>query len=140
MPWWGWIVVGAVLLAAEVFVPTDFFLVFLGASALAVGLLGLIGWDGAIWAQWLTFAAFAVITLVFFRGWLRARPSAGVRETVVGEAATATEPIAPGGLGRVELRGATWSARNAGDAPIASGDRLRVSHVEGLTLHVRREA
>lgn len=140
MPWWGWIVVGAVLLAAEVVVPTDFFLLFLGASALLVGLLGLIGWDGAVWAQWLAFAALAVASLVFLRGWLRARPSAGVRDTVVGETAIATEPIAAGGVGRVELRGATWSARNAGEEPVAPGDRLRVSHVEGLTLHVRREA
>jgi inner membrane protein len=140
MPWWGWIVVGAVLLAAEVVVPTDFFLVFLGASALAVGLLGLIGWDAAVWVQWLAFAALAILSLVFLRGWLRARPTAGVPETVMGEAATATEPIEPGGLGRVELRGSTWSARNAGDEPIAPGDRMRVTHVEGLTLHVRREA
>ena len=41
MPWWGWVVVGAALLGAEIVVPTDFYLVFLGLSALAVGLVGL---------------------------------------------------------------------------------------------------
>ena len=43
MPWWGWVVVGAALLGAEIVVPTDFYLVFLGLSALAVGLVGAAG-------------------------------------------------------------------------------------------------
>jgi membrane protein implicated in regulation of membrane protease activity len=139
MPWWGWIAVGSVLLAAEVFVPTDFFLVFLGASALLVGALGLVGWDGPEWAQWLVFAVLAVVTLVFLRGWLRARMTgpSHVDDTLVGETAIAQEPIVPGGLGRVELRGTTWSARNVGTGAIAVSDRVPVVAVERLTLHVR---
>ena len=40
MPWWGWILVGTLLLAAELFVvQADFYLVFLGFSALVVGTL-----------------------------------------------------------------------------------------------------
>ena len=139
MPWWGWIAVGSVLLAAEVFVPTDFFLVFLGASALLVGALGLVGWEGPVWAQWLVFAVLAVVTLVFLRGWLRARMASPshVDDTLVGETAIAQEPIVPGGLGRVELRGTTWSARNVGTSAIAVSDRVPVVAVERLTLHVR---
>ena len=39
MPWWGWITVGALLLVAEItIVDLEFYLVFLGVSALAVGL------------------------------------------------------------------------------------------------------
>lgn len=142
MPWWGWIVVGAVLLAAELFViPTDFFLVFLGAAALAVGLVGLVGVELPVWGQWATFAVSAVVSLVFFRGWLRSRFPKVTRadDTLVGEVAVAREALAPGATGRIELRGATWSCRNAGDA-LAPGDRARVERVEGLTLHVRREA
>ena len=42
MPWWGWITVGALLLAAEMtIVDLEFYLVFLGVSAFVVGLLGL---------------------------------------------------------------------------------------------------
>jgi membrane protein implicated in regulation of membrane protease activity len=142
MPWWGWIVVAAVLLGAEMFVPTDFFLVFLGASALIVGLFGLVGVEAPVWAQWLAFAVLAVGSLVFFRGWLRAhiRPVSRIDDALVGETAIAQEPIAPGGMGRVELRGATWSARNAGSTSIATGDRVPVVSVDRLTLHVRHEA
>ena len=143
MPWWGWIVVGAVLLGAELFIiPTDFFLVFLGVSAFAVGLIGFVGIELPQWAQWATFAVLAGLLFVFFRGWLRARwpKAARVDDTLVGEIAVAREPLAAGANGQIELRGSTWSAHNAGAVALVLGDRARVERVEGLTLHVRREA
>ena len=143
MPWWGWIVVGAVLLGAELFIiPTDFFLVFLGVSAFAVGFIGFVGIELPQWAQWATFAVLAGLLLVFFRGWLRARwpKAARVDDTLVGEIAVTREPLPVGASGQIELRGSTWSARNAGDVALAPGDRARVERVEGLTLHVRRES
>ncbi len=143
MPWWGWIVVGAVLLAAELFVvPTDFFLVFLGFAAIAVGLIGLVGIALPEWGQWATFAVIALALFVFLRGWLRARfpHTSRADDTLVGEIAVACERLAAGATGRIELRGTGWSARNAGDAVLEPGDRARVERVEGLMLHVRRES
>jgi membrane protein implicated in regulation of membrane protease activity len=143
MPWWGWIVVGAVLLAAELFVvPTDFFLVFLGCAAIAVGLIGFVGIALPAWGQWATFAVIALALFVFLRGWLRARFPQVTRadDTLVGEIAVAREALAAGASGQIELRGTTWSARNAGDVALVPGDRARVERVEGLTLHVRRES
>ena len=44
MPWWGWMAVGALLLVAELtFVDLEFYLVFLGLSALITGMLELAG-------------------------------------------------------------------------------------------------
>jgi membrane protein implicated in regulation of membrane protease activity len=143
MPWWGWIVVGAVLLGAELFVvPTDFFLVFLGVAAFAVGGIGFVGIALPPWGQWATFGVVAALSLVCFRGWLRTRWPGATRadDTLVGEIAVAREPLAAGASGQIELRGATWSVRNAGDVALAPGDRARVERVEGLTVHVRREA
>ncbi|MFO0688476.1 MAG: NfeD family protein [Myxococcota bacterium] len=143
MPWWGWITLGAVLLAAELFVvPTDFFLVFLGVSAVAVGAIGLIGVEWAAWVQWSAYASLSLLSLVFFRGWVRARFAQPTRadDTLAGEIAIASEALAPGATGRIELRGTTWSARNVGDVALVPGDRARVERVEGLMLHVRREA
>ena len=57
MPWWGWLVMAAMLLAFELFViDAQFYLVFLGVSAALVGLIGLV--DGSIlpWQHWLAFA------------------------------------------------------------------------------------
>jgi hypothetical protein len=143
MPWWGWIVVGAVLLGAELFVvATDFYLVFIGVAAVAVGI---VAWTGAglpAWGEWALFGVLALVLLVFFRGWAKARwaspASARVEDTLVGEVGVATDGLAPNASGRVELRGSPWSARNAGSEPVAAGGRVRVERVEGLTLHVRR--
>jgi membrane protein implicated in regulation of membrane protease activity len=143
MPWWGWIVVGTLLLGAELFViPTDFFLVFLGTSAIAVGAIAWTGLVGSASVEWLLFAALSLISLVFFRARFARRMATAanprVDDTLAGERGTARETIAPGALGRVELRGTPWSARNVGDVGLAAGEGVRVERVEGLTLFVRR--
>ncbi len=142
MPWWGWIVVGVVLLAAEMMVDSEFYLVFLGFAALVTGILGASGLAGPVAAQWAIFAGLSVLLLVGFRrriyGMVRGADPPG-HETVVGEQATVLEPIEPGARGRAELRGATWSARNTGDATLAAGQIVRVERVDGLTVWVRAE-
>ncbi len=85
MAWWGWIAAGALLLAAEMgLVDAEFYLVFLGLSALLVGLLALAGLGGPPWVQWLLFAALAATSLVLFRGrvYSRLRPRAGARRAL----------------------------------------------------------
>jgi membrane protein implicated in regulation of membrane protease activity len=144
MPWWGWVVVGVLLLGTELLVPADFWLVFIGVAAIAVGLVtGVL--PVSVTGQWALFGLFAAVSLVYFRRLVRTRfverPADGrVDDALVGEAGRALEALAPGAVGRVELRGSTWSARNAGEAAIAADARVRVERVEGLTLHVRSEA
>jgi len=68
MEWWAWIAVGAVLLGSELgFVDAQFYLVFVGGSALVVGFLDLAGLLPAVWMQWLLFALLAVFSMVTFR-------------------------------------------------------------------------
>jgi membrane protein implicated in regulation of membrane protease activity len=142
MPWWGWIVVGVLLLGGEMVADAEFFLVFLGVAALLTGILGAAGLSGGIAMQWAIFGGLSVVLLVGFRarvyGRLRGTQAPG-HETIVGESAVAQEVIAPGALGRAELHGTGWSARNVGPDPIAAGARARVVRVEGLVLDVRRE-
>jgi len=144
MPWWGWISIGALMLAAEMaFVDADFYLVFLGVSALLVGAVDLSGTSLPIWGQWLLFAALAVGSLVLFRqrvyGAMHPPADGPVQEGVTGDVAVASEPIAPGALGAVELRGARWTARNDGAATVEAGSRCVVVGSHGLTLHVKSE-
>ncbi len=144
MAWWGWIAVGALLLSAEMgFVDAQFYLVFLGLSALLVGLLALLGLGGPPWAQWLLFAALAAASFVLFRGRaysLLQRRAGPLREGLDGELAVAAERIEVGARGRAELRGARWTVENDGPAPIAAGESARVVRADGLLLHVRGES
>lgn len=140
MAWWFWIVLGAVLLAAEVIIAADFYLVFFGIAGLVLGLLTVFGVALPVWAQWLLFAALAVAGLVFYRGrWKRKLMTAdrAMPPELEGETGMACDAIAAGARGRVDLRGTAWDAQNDGAAPLAAGDRCIVLRVDGLTLHVR---
>jgi membrane protein implicated in regulation of membrane protease activity len=142
MAWWLWIVLGAALLAAELFlVDAQFYLVFLGAAAIVVGFADVAGLGGPNWVEWLGFAALSVALLMAFRERLRAklRPAgSGFRDTLVGETGVARETLAPGARGGAELRGTTWTAHNLGPEAIPAGARLVVERSEGVVLHVRR--
>lgn len=142
MPWWGWVSLGSMLLAAELFlVDAEFYLVFLGVAALAVGAAGLAGVDAPVWSQWLSFAVLAGAGMVFFRERIYGRirgGAAGVKDALLDEVGTAREAIAPGAGGHAEVRGSVWNVRNAGETAIEAGARVSVERVEGLVLHVRR--
>ena len=143
MAWWIWIVLGALLLAAEAFISADFFLVFFGISGILVGLLGLVGVDLPVWGEFLLFAALAVFGLVIYRDrWKKrlSRPDQEMGPELVGEAGRAREAIPAGARGKVDLRGSAWEAKNDGPSDVAAGERVVVERVEGLTLHVRPES
>jgi membrane protein implicated in regulation of membrane protease activity len=68
MTWWGWMVIGALLLAAELFaVDAQFYLIFIGIGAVVVGLFGLLGIDLPMWAQWLLFAVISLTAMFTIR-------------------------------------------------------------------------
>jgi len=141
MVWWLWMLLGLALLVVEAATQGGLFALFFGLSALVVGILTAVGLGGPLWAQWALFTAVAVLCLVALRGPLKARLNVdGAHKPVdqlQGEAALALEDVPAGGAGKVELRGASWNARNATGTAIAKGARCRVERVDGLTLWVR---
>jgi membrane protein implicated in regulation of membrane protease activity len=142
MAWWIWVLGGLVLLVAEVTTPGGFFAVFFGAGAILVGALKALGWEGPAWAEWLVFTVLSVVSLAVFRRPLMRRfklSSGKPVDRMEGETAVVTEDVAPGGMGKAEMRGASWSARTAGEVALARGRRCRVERVEGLTLWLRAE-
>ena len=144
MEWWAWIAVGAVLLGSELaFVDAQFYLVFVGASAFAVGMLQLTGLAMPVWLQWLIFAALAVSSLVIFRQRIydrMRRKLPPVKGGPAGEIVTLPADLPPGETCRLEYRGCSWSAVNGGNTPIAAGAKARIERVDGLTLVVHGEA
>ncbi len=143
MQWWTWIAVGAILLGSELtFVNAQFYLVFVGASALVVGILALAGAATADWLQWLIFAALAVTSMFAFRRRiyeLMGRALPAMRSGPAGEIVTLPTNLPPGEACRLEYRGSSWSAINPGESVIAAGSRARIERVDGLTLVVRGE-
>jgi membrane protein implicated in regulation of membrane protease activity len=142
MSWWIWVALGLVLAAIELATPGGIFIIFFGIAALAVGALTLAGLVTSTWVQWLLFPIIALVAVRLFRQPLLGRLGMGESnavDTLVGEVATPSTDIPPGGHGRAEMRGSTWNVRNVATVPIAAGQRCRVVTVQGLVLDIRPE-
>ena len=140
MIWWGWMVIGVLLLGAELFIiEADFYLVFLGAAAILTGLLSFAVPTVPEWGQWLVFAALALLSMVFFRKrvyrQLR-RDVPDLADDMLREQLQLPVGLPVDGTCRVELRGSTWTARNVGAAPIPPGVKVRIVGIDGITLRV----
>ena len=138
-PGWLWAIGGVLLLIAEVIAP-GFFLVFLGAAALATGLFTVL-FDLGTAAQLGLFAIYSLLFVLVFKRWYgepvgeRGDPLLNDRAArLVGKSATVVEAVDEHG-GRVHLGDSDWSARGG---PAAPGDRVRIASVEGNCLIVER--
>lgn len=138
---WHWLAVGAVLLVLELLTPGTLLLIFFGASAIVVGLLAVAGLAGPLWWQIVLFSALSLVGLLALRPLvitkLRLTGVGRAVDALVGESATVLEELVTEGLGKVELRGSAWNARNVGDNRLSRGQRCIVVKVDGLTLWVR---
>ena len=140
-PSWLWLIGGVVLLIAEVIAP-GFFLMFIGAAAIATGLLALLLPVGVA----LQLALFAILALAIVRfGGRRAYASRYDYSSdpllnnrigqLIGRVVVVTEPVDANG-GRVRVGDGDWSARGG---PAAVGERVRIVDVDGNCLKVEAE-
>jgi membrane protein implicated in regulation of membrane protease activity len=141
--WWHWFALGLILIALEMAAAGGFYIIFFGIAAVIIGVLVLAGVGGSVWVQLLLFSILSVVSLLFFRSpmmrWLNLDRGGVDVDSLVGETAVAKEAIEPGAIGRVELRGTAWTARNRGRQPLTTGDRCVVVGVDRLTLFVEAE-
>jgi len=140
-PGWMWLIGGVVLLIAELIAP-GYFLMFIGAAAVATGILTL-ALPLAVAVQ---FGIFAVLAILIARvGGKRAYASRYDHTShpmlndptarLLGRVVVVTEAV-DGDGGRVRVGDGEWSARGA---PAAVGDRVRVVDVDGNCLKVEPE-
>ena len=135
-----WLVLGLILMGVEIITP-GFVLFFFGLSAVTVGAVVYFvkPEEGALWPT-LLFAVLSVIYLLalrrVFKRTFSGRTENGQQafDDFVGQTATVTRAIAQNAPGKVEFRGAAWTA--AADTPIAAGTRVRISRKDNLTLFV----
>ena len=136
-PGWLWLIGGVVLLIAEVIAP-GFFLVFIGAAAMATGLFTVLFGLGLA-PQLALFALYALIAVLIGRRFYANRhidstdPLLNDRAgRLVGKVVTVVVDVDEHS-GRVRVGDSDWSARGG---PAAAGERVRITGVEGNCLTV----
>ena len=143
LEWWHWLVLGLVLVALELAASGGFYVIFFGIAALAIGALRVFDVAGPAWMQILLFSVISVVALMFFRKpvlqWLQLDAAGRDVDSLVGETAVAMDDIPPGEVGRAELRGTVWTARNRAAIPLRKGQRCTVVSVDRLTIFLEPE-
>jgi len=139
MSWWIWVLIGLLLLTIE-FVSSTMHVGLFAVGAFVVAILVGFGVDMPLWGQIVTFTSVSIFALIFIRPYIVRKlklDQKRVVDTLIGEQALALDDIAPAAIGKAEMRGSTWSARNIGETSLIRGQRCVVAHVEGLLLHIR---
>ena len=139
-PAWLWLIGGVLLLIAEVIAP-GFFLIFVGAAAIATGLFTLLFGLGTV-PQLALFALYALLAVMigrrFYANQHSGHPDPLLNDParrLVGKVVTVVAPVDEHG-GRVRVGDSEWSARGG---PAAVGDRVRITAVDGNCLKVDAE-
>lgn len=139
-PAWLWLIGGVILLIAEIIAP-GFFLVFIGAAAIATGAFTLLFGLGTA-SQLALFALYAVIAFMVGR---KVYANQNVDSTdpllndrsarLVGKVVTVIAEVDEHS-GRVRVGDSEWSARGGPGRP---GERVRITGVDGNCLLVEPE-
>jgi inner membrane protein len=138
-PGWLWLIGGVLLLILEVIAP-GFFLMFIGAAAIATGVFT-VAFGLGIVPQLALFALYALIAVLGGRRFYANRPASSdplLNDRVgrlVGKVVTVVAAVDEHG-GRVRVGDGEWSARGG---PAAAGERVRITGIDGNCLKVEAE-
>jgi membrane protein implicated in regulation of membrane protease activity len=144
--WIFWVILGLVLIVAEIFT-SGFVLLWFGIGALAAALLGIVGIDSlalqflvfAIVSSALTAASRTIFVNYFSREKSGKALKSGV-DSLPGKIGTVVSS-SRGALqeGAVKVFGSTWTAYPApGEPPLEAGERVCVESIEGASIYVKR--
>ncbi|MCZ4306826.1 NfeD family protein [Zoogloeaceae bacterium G21618-S1] len=140
--WWHWLVVGIVLMLAELAIPA-FFVIWFGLGAVLVGLFLLVAPALSLTLQLLLWTvASMALTLLWFRVFRTDQHKTRIGQaggTVIGEVGLLTAAVAPFQPGQVRfqkpvLGAEQWECR--AEETIGAGERVRVLSVEGSYVNV----
>lgn len=139
---WNWVLLGLVLLAAEVLVP-GVFLLWIGIAALLVGALSLQLWEAAFWTWHVQTVLFLVLALAAaYLGTRIMKNNTASDEPLlnqpgvqlIGRTATLAEPIREG-RGRIQLGDTMWLVQGP---DLEAGTRVKVTGTRGSELVVEQ--
>jgi len=145
MSWWGWVVVGAILLGAELaLVNAEFYFVCIGSAAIITGLVTALAPGIAPWMEWAIFAGLVILSLVAFRqrvhDLVKGYPLGVDAGPAPGGELVMPVGLAPGETCQAEHAGSFWTVRNDGPVLLEAGAKARIQCVDGLTLVLRSTA
>lgn len=127
-----WVVVGAILILMELFLPTAFIEATLGASALVVALLSLVIPNFTV--QVVLWVIFSIAFLLALRRFMPKPHNFVLEET---REARTISAILPGQTGRVMYEGISWQARCEDyETEINENELVFVVNRRGNTLYV----
>lgn len=137
---WHWLVLGGVLITIEVLASAIYFL-WLGISALAVGVV-LWVFPGMAWEyQVIAFAVLAIASVVLVRQYMAAHPALTDEPNLnrrghqyVGQTFTLEDAVV-NGRGKIRVDDSTWKLVCEDCEP---GSRIVVTGVDGAVLHGER--
>jgi len=144
--WIFWVVLGAILMVAEIFT-TGFVLFWFGVGAFAAALAAVAG-ISSLGIQFLIFSGVSIgltaaSRTIFINYFSREKEGSGLRtgvDSLPGKVGTVVSS-SRGALneGAVKVFGSTWTAYPApGEEPLEAGERVCVESVEGASIYVRR--
>ncbi len=137
-----WILLGLVLVGAEMFIP-GFVVFFFGIGAVLTGIITAIlpflknsfSFQGLLW----------IVSAAFFMGFFRKKFADVFKGTIlnrkpdtnVGQSAEVIEPVTPENPGRVKYQGTSWKAVSYTEK-FDKGDIVDIVEEEGLTFVVSK--
>jgi len=137
-----WIIIGILCIILEFFLPGAV-IVFLGISAIVVGLLLKIGLPTAGGLPFLVFMVLSAAQIIFLRRWVKnwftgrsMNSEDASMEEFVGKEATVVKGFENNSTkGTVMFKGANWNA--VSETALKAGDEVIIEKQEGIVLYVR---
>lgn len=143
--YWHWWVLAGVFFVLEV-LSMSFFFLWLGASAVLVGIVLLIAPEMSWQLQFVIWAGIAVADIFAWRLYRKNKPAVSIKsdepnlnkrgDQYVGRTFTLDEPI-ENGFGKVKVDDSIWKVECAND--LGAGSKVRVTAVDGTVLQVEAE-
>lgn len=138
-PGWLWLIGGVVLLIAEIIAP-GFFLVFVGAAAIATGLFTVLFQLGTV-PQLALFVLYSLLAVIAGRHLYSKGQTTSVdphlnnrAARLIGKTVTVVQAVDEH-IGRVRVGDGEWSALGG---PAEAGEQVRITGIEGNCLKVER--
>lgn len=136
MLWWIWLIIGLILFLAEIFLPLDLFLFFIGLAFVFTGLISYFELLNEPSYYFVIAGLLSIIFLITIRPILKKMFIRNVKNVsdIIGEDVELVEDILSSQTGFGLMRGSSWKVLNKTSETLIKGKTYRVSSFDSLTL------